>query len=103
MININKDAYGGKIRVNFGQTLTAATSFTMKMLPQSGAEISVTPTLGTSRVAVGDEYYEANEYVEYTITENMFDTYVGLWTKKALATIGSEVIPTEPELFRVTG
>ena len=103
MININKDAYGGKIRVNFGQTLTAATTLTMKFTPKSGVDVDVTPTLGTSRVAVGDEYYSANEYVEFTITDGMFDDYVGLWKKKATALIGSELISTEPELFRVTG
>ncbi len=103
MININKNSYGQKIRVNFGQSLTAATTLTMKFVPKYGSEIDVTPTLGTSRVAVGDEYYEANQYLEYTVTENMFDEYIGLWKKKATALIGTELVSTKLELFRVTG
>jgi len=103
MININKDSYGQKIRVNLGQSLTAATDLTMKFVPKYGSEIDVTPTLGTSRVEVGDEYYEANQYLTYTVTDGMFDDYIGLWKKKATATISGEVISTELELFRVTG
>ncbi len=103
MININKDSYGQKIRVNFGQSLVSATTLTMKFIPKSGADIDVTPTLGTTRVEVGDSYYSANEYLEFTITENLFDDYVGLWKKEATALIGSELVAMEPELFRVTG
>lgn len=103
MININKDSYGSKIRVNFGQSLTAATTLTMKFIPKAGPDIDVTPTLGTSRVAVGDSYYEASQYLEYVVTDGMFDNYIGLWEKKATALIGTELVSTEPELFRVTG
>jgi len=103
MININKDSYGKKIRVNFGQTLAAATTLTMKFRPKSGADVDVTPALGTSRVAVGDRYFAANEYLEFTVTSGMFDDYIGLWEKKATALVGTEMLSTEFELFRVTG
>jgi hypothetical protein len=103
MINIDKDSYGGTIRVNFGQSLTSATTLKMIFTPQSGSDVNVTPTLGTSRIAVGNEYYDANEYLEYTITENMFDDYVGLWNKRATALIGTELVVSPSELFRVTG
>ena len=103
MININKDAYGSKIRVNFGQTLAAATTLTMKFRPKAGADVDVTPVLGTTRVAVGDRYYDANEYLEFTVTSGMFDAFVGLWQKQATALVGTEMLSTEFELFRVTG
>ncbi|GEM_PF-1694195 len=103
MINFNKDSYGQEIRVNFGQSLVGATSLKMKFVPKSGQDIDVTATLGTSRVAVGDEYYEINEYLEYTVTDGMFDDYVGLWKKKGTVLLSGAGISTELELFRVTG
>ena len=101
MINFNKDAYGQKLRVNFGQDISAATALTMTIEPQVGEKQSLTPTLGTSDVNVGDERYSANQSVEYTTTDGQFDVYVGLWRKKASALVGSEMISVDYTQFRV--
>jgi hypothetical protein len=111
MINFNIDAYGGTLRVNFGEDISSATAFTMEIQPQVGDKQSLTPTLGTSDVWVGDEKYLANQYVEYTITANQFKTgqdangeEIGqVWRKKATATISStDVRATQYSQFRVT-
>jgi hypothetical protein len=104
MQNINKESYGEKIYINFGQTLVAATDLTMSLMPKAGPNIDVTPTLETSRLAVGDEYYEANEFVSYTTTDGMFDDHPPqLWKKMATAVIGSTKPATKWELFRLIG
>ena len=101
MINFNKDAYGQKIRVNFGQDISSASAFTMTIEPRVGEEQNLTPTLGTSDVNVGDERYLQNQYVEYTITDGQFDDYEGIWRKKATALVGTEMIAVEYDQFRV--
>ena len=99
---INKDAYGGKLYVNFGRDISAATTLTLKLQPEVGADIGVTPTLETSDAWVGDEQFDANQFVSYTITDGMFDNYVGRYRAKATATVGSTVYSTEYKLFEVT-
>jgi len=101
MVSFNIDSYGGKIRVNFGQDISAGTAFSMTIMPEKGDEQTLTPTLGTSDVDVGDESYLANCYVEYTITDGLFDVS-GIWRKKAVATVGGVDIGTQYSNFRVT-
>jgi hypothetical protein len=101
MISFNIDSFGGKLRVNFGQDISAGTAFTMTIKPEKGQMQELTPTLGTSDADVGDGTYLANNYVEYTITEDLFDV-AGIWRKKAVATVGGVDIGTPYSFFRVT-
>ena len=101
MISFNIDSYGGKLRVNFGQDISAGTAFTMTIQPEKGESQELTPTLGTSDTDVGDETYLENEFVEFTITDGLFTT-AGQWRKKAVATVGGVDIGTQYSYFRVT-
>ena len=61
----------------------------------------VCPGRCTRKVTVEDGKYLANQYCEYTTTAAMF-TYVGLYQKKATATISStEVKSSAFSNFRV--
>lgn len=102
MTAFNLDGIGQVIRVNFNQDISTATAFSMKLLPENGDEIEVTPTLGTSDTTVDDQTYLANEFVEYTTTDGLFDDGgAGRWQKKATATLASSTPATNYELFRV--
>jgi DNA primase len=104
MQRINKDAYGQKIYIDFNQNVSTATTFTATIQPQEGNEItSLTPTLETSDLRVGDQLYTANQYVSVTVTENLFDDYApGIYRAKATATLSaSEVISTDYDQTRI--
>ena len=102
MISYNKSAYGEELRVNFNTDVSSASAFTMKIEPQSGEEISKTPTLGTSDVVVGDETFSANQYCEYTTVAEDFSTYTGKWRVRATATLASSIVASDWVEFRVT-
>ena len=104
MIQFNQDAYGQVIRVNFGEDISAATAFTLELLPQYGDQQDLTPTLGTSDADVGDQTYLANQFVYYTTTSDMFPNPLSeIWKKKATATISATVVKaTQYTDFRVT-
>ena len=101
MINFNQNSFGQKLRVNFGQDISTATLLEMKIEPESGDEIDKTPTLGTADVEVGDETFEADQYVEYETEEGDFEDYTGRYRVKAIATLPTETISTDYVLFRV--
>ena len=101
MQSFNIDSKGEKIRINLGSDISTATALSMELLPHFGTELNATPTLGTVDVYVGDEKFLANQYVEFTTTEAMFD-YIGRWKMKAIATLPSEVIASDFIYFRVT-
>jgi len=101
MISFNKAASGGTIRVNFNEDVSTATAFSMILEPEDGEKQTVTPTLGTSDVVVGDETFDANKYCEYTTTASQF-SYVGRWRLRATATLSSSVVASDWVLFRVT-
>ena len=100
MISYNIDASGQKLRVNFDEDISSATDLTMSMQPERGAVITVTPTLGTADVEVGDETFLANQYVEYAVIADQF-TYIGRYLLKAAVTLSGVVIVPNAELFRV--
>lgn len=87
MANLNKDEYGQVIRVNFGQDISAATSFNFILEPQVGEKLErSTAVLGTVNVVVGDESYLADQYIEYTTGAGDIDKD-GLWRIKGEATL----------------
>ena len=102
MINYNQDAYGNVIYCDFREDISSATTLSMTLQPRRGKSVTVTPTLGTSDQALGDETLTANYYVKYTVTDGMFDNYVGDWRKKATAVISTVKKSTPWTLFRVS-
>lgn len=102
MQKYNKESYGEKIYVDFGQDISSATVLKMFLLPQSGEQQEKTAVLETSDLWVGDRLYLANQYVSFTTTDGQF-TYVGRWEKRGEATIGTTKISTDYRNFRVTG
>jgi hypothetical protein len=102
MINYNQNSFGQKLRVNFGENVSSATACQLDLQPESGEIIEKIPVLGTVDVDVGDETFLANEYVEYTTEEDVFEDWTGRWRAKAIATLSGETIATEYVLFRVT-
>ena len=103
MPSFNFESAGEIIRVNFGRDISAGTSFKMTLEPQqNGSAADVAPTLGTSKVVVDDEVYEANQYIEYTILAATFIKKTsGRWRKKGVATLASQTIATDYSFFRV--
>lgn len=99
---INRDSYGQALYFDLGVDISSATALTLKLQPEVGSDVDVTPILGASDVWVGDQQFLANQYVYYTITDGMFDAYTGRWRGKATATVGSRVYGSEYKLFRVT-
>ena len=89
MQSFNQDSYGKILYVNFGEDVSTATAYELEIEPQSGDVKTATPTLGTSNVVVGDETFNANEFVKYTIIDSFFDQYVGKWRVKGKATMSS--------------
>jgi len=103
MENFNVDASGQLLRVNFERDVSTATAFSMTLQPRQGDKLSITPTLGTSGVTVGDEVLAANQYCETTTTANQFNNHIGIWRKKATATLPSgEVVSSQYTFFEVT-
>jgi len=97
MVSYNVKSYGEKIRVNFNTDISSASTYSMIIEPESGDEQALTPTLGTSNVTVGDETLVANQYVEYTTTENQFLDFIGRYRVKA----AYDAIWSDYILFRV--
>ena len=102
MMNYNQDAYGNVIYCDFGEDISSATTLTMTLQPRKGSSQEVTPVLGTSDTVVGDATLTANQFVQYTVTDGLFDDYFGVWRKKATALISSVKKSTPWTLFRVT-
>lgn len=89
MANINKNEYGQTVRVNFGQDISAATSYNFILEPQIGdKQEKSTAVAGTVNVVVGDETYIADQYIEYTLADGDIDQD-GLWRLKGEATISA--------------
>ena len=107
MANFNKFEYGQVIRANLRQDVSTNTGLEMIIQPElgssknanhnldnkpKGAVIANNPdvTVGTVDVAVGDETYLANEYLEYTIKANDLSKS-GIWRVKGSA----DITPTD--------
>lgn len=89
MPNINVNETGQVIRANFGQDISAATSYNFIIEPQAGAkQEKTTATVGTINVTVGDETYLANQYIEYTTLTGDIDQ-AGQWRLKGEATLSA--------------
>jgi hypothetical protein len=105
MANFNKFEYGQVIRANLNQDVSTNTGLEMVIQPELGRSINSTRlnddnprgavivnnpdvAVGTVNVAVGDEIYVANEYLEYTIKENDLSKS-GIWRVKGLADISA--------------
>ena len=102
MQSVNKDGFGQKLYVDFNQDISANTALTITFRPEAGDEIDKTPTLETTDIYVGDQYYQANQYVSYTVEDGVFDGYIGRYQMKATATLATETVATRWEFFRVT-
>lgn len=86
MSNLNFNEIGQVIRVQLGQDLTLVSPLptpTLLLQPENGEtkEITAGVTIPTSSVTVGNETFEAYEYIEYTTIAKDLD-YVGRWKKK---------------------
>jgi hypothetical protein len=100
--NLNFKEIGQVIRVNLGEDISLATP-TLVLLPEVGTVKNITDgvTIPAVQVVVGDETFEANEYIEYTTIKDDLD-YVGRWKKKAKLTFSdSDVQQNDYEKFRV--
>lgn len=103
MQTVNQDAHGGKLYYNFGLDISSNTELKIEFQPEVGSGIEEkTPTLETSNVWVGDVVYMANEFVSYTITEDMFQAYTGRWRMKAQATVAAIIYTNGFVDFMVT-
>lgn len=88
-MNINSFEYGQTVRVNFGQDISAATSFNFILEPRIGdKKEKSTAIAGTVNVVVGDESYLADQYIEYTLASGDIDQD-GLWRIKGEATMSA--------------
>lgn len=104
-MNYNKDEYGKKIYVNFGEDISTATELTLILEPMIGDSKEKTTSdgvaVGTSNVDVDDQTYIANEYIEYTTADGDLD-YAGQWRKKGKAQLSStNLVVTDYEKFTV--
>lgn len=89
MPNINVNETGQTLRVNFGEDISAATSYNFIIEPQIGDKLErSTSVLGTVNVNVGDETYLLNQYIEYTLASSDIDKE-GLWRIKGEATMSN--------------
>lgn len=99
----NKDGIGQVLYVNFGVDISTQTAISILLNPQSGDELTKTGVLGTTDKVVGDQKFLANQYAYWTVTEDVFDDWIGLWQYKGVATLTSTTVATDYELFRVMG
>lgn len=102
MPDINVNETGQTVRVNFGQDVSAATSFNFILQPRIGdKKEKSTAVLGVVNVVVGDESYLADQYIEYTTVSGDIDQD-GLWRIKGEATIsGTQKIISDYKTFAV--
>ncbi len=100
MPKYNIGASGQKLRVNFNQNISTATSYSLEIVPREGDKFEKTPTLGTSDTIVDDQTFLANKFVEYTILADDL-VYVGQYEMKATAVLPSETVVTDYTRFRV--
>ena len=101
MINFNQDSYGELFRVNFGEDVSGANSYSMAFQPESGEVVEKSVSLGLIDVVVGDQQFLANQYAEYTTEQDVFDEYAGRWRVKAVAAFNDRQVATDWILFRV--
>ena len=102
MSNLNYKEIGQVIRVNAGKDISTATP-TLALLPAVGDKKTFTDgvSIPAVDVTVGVDTYLANEYIEYTTTEEDLD-YAGLWKKKAFLNFSAaNVEQTDYVKFRV--
>lgn len=102
MTAFNKNEYGQVIRANIRQDVSTNTGLEMVIQPEvgrsknaslvsgkpNGAVVVNNPdvTVGATTITVGDETYEANKYVEYTIKADDLSKS-GIWRVKGSADI----------------
>lgn len=98
----NQDSYGEKIRCRFTSDVSTANSYQLTFEPQNGADFTKSATLGASDVYEGDQFFEANKYIEYTTEDDIFDDYAGRWRVKGEAFFTSSTLSSEYKTFRVT-
>lgn len=88
MPDINLNEYGQVIRVDLGQGLSSATNLIVILEPKQGEKLTKDGTLGTSDIAVNDQTFLANQYIEYTTVEDDI-IESGLYRIKGEATVGT--------------
>ena len=81
-MSLNFNEVGQVIRINVGKDISASTP-TLVMEPEVGQVKGITNgvTIPAIPVTVGEETFEANEYIEYTTVVGDLD-YVGRWKKR---------------------
>lgn len=95
MASLNKGEYSQEIYVDFLTDISLATGLTVIIQPElssgDGETVYATGasvTLGTIDIVVGDEVYNANEYIKYTIEDGDLSKS-GTWRVKGIAEISS--------------
>jgi hypothetical protein len=105
MESLNSFEYGQVVRANMKQDISASTVLEIVIQPEqghsrnaprlnndrpNGAVIATNPdvTVGTVDIAVGDETYLANQYLEYTIKANDLSRS-GIWRLRGTAVISA--------------
>ena len=105
MANLNRFEYGQIVRANIGVDVSTNTGLEFILQPKSGAPINATTVLdqplnailrtgsdgvvvGTVNIAIGDETFLANEYLEYTTLPDDL-SISGLWRIKGAAQLSA--------------
>ncbi len=90
----NYGEYGEVLRARVGVDASTNIGLTFILEPEIGDKITRTESdgvaVGTVDVTVGDETYNANEYLEYTTVSGDLE-YIGRWRKQAKAKLSSTV------------
>lgn len=88
MAELNKDEYGQVVRANIGIDVSTNTALTFVLEPRVGTKLEKViadgVVVGAVNVVVGDQTFQANEYLEYT-TKDGDICKSGLWRLKGIA------------------
>lgn len=82
---MNKDDFGGFIRLEVSEDISSYTTFTMKIINPKGVEIVKTAILGTSDLETEDGIFLANQYASYQVEADIL-TEFGLWRARLTVT-----------------
>jgi hypothetical protein len=101
-MNFNEGEYGSVLRVNLDTDISAGTTLTVELEPQTGDLKSFTSNvaLGTVNVTVDDQTFVANEYLEYTLQDGDLDQ-AGQWRARGSAIVSGVLIKSDFVRFTV--
>lgn len=89
MSDLNVGEIGYPLRINFNQDISLVTSALIICEPQVGCKKEFVATIPNVPIVIGEETFNANEYVEYTTLKETDLDYVGRWRYKAKLTFSS--------------